>query len=112
MKTTSTHRSSTVCVHQSMLFDNLGSRQVVAEFSGGHVSSDGGLLLWRELDRSLGLTRKLSRCFGDQRDARWVEHSVPELLRQRLLGLAAGYEDLNDHDRLRVDPLLAAAVGK
>jgi hypothetical protein len=95
-----------------MLFDNLGTRQVVADFSGGHVSSDGGLLLYRELDRSLCLTRKLSRCFCDQRDPRFVEHSVQSMLVQRIVGLAAGYEDLNDHNRLRVDPLLALAAGK
>lgn len=95
-----------------MLFDNLGPRQVVADFSGGHVTSDGGLLLWRDLDRSLGLTRKLARCFVDYRDQDWVEHFVEELIAQRILGLASGYEDLNDHNRLRVDPLLALAAGK
>lgn len=95
-----------------MLFADLGPRQVVAEFSGGCVSSDGGLLLWRELDRALGLTRQLSRCFQDHRDLRFIEHSVAELLAQRLLALAAGYEDLNDHQRLRADPLLAVAAGK
>jgi hypothetical protein len=73
-----------------MLFDNLGSRQVIAEFSGGHVSGDGGLLLFADLDRSTGLSRKLSRCFCDARDARFVEHALPSLLSQRLAGLAAG----------------------
>jgi hypothetical protein len=95
-----------------MLFDNLGHRQLVADFSAGHVSADGGLLLISQLDRSLGVSDKLSRCFRDQRDADWVEHRLPELLRQRLTGLVAGYEDLNDQNRLRVDPLLAAVVGK
>ncbi len=109
---TSTRRSSTDCVHQAMLFDNLGSRQVIADFSGGHVSSDGGLLLYRQLERSLCLTRKLSQCFRDERDPRFVEHSVPSMLAQRIVGLAAGYEDLNDHNRLRVDPLLALVAGK
>jgi len=109
---TDTHRSATDCVHQSMLFDNLGARQVVADFSGGHVSSDGGLLLYRELDRSIGLTHKLSLCFHDGRDPHFVEHAVQEMLHQRLAGLAAGYEDLNDHQRLRVDPLLAVTAGK
>jgi len=83
----------TVCSPQPMLFDNLGSRSVVAEFSGGHVFSDGGLLLFADLDRSLGLTRKLSRCFHDHRDQRFVEHQLQPLLAQRLHGLAAGYED-------------------
>ena len=112
MKKTDTHRSSTDCVTQPMLFDNLGSRQVVADFSGGHVTSDGGLLLWSDLDRSLGVTRKLAGCFRDHRQPDWIEHSVAELVAQRILGLASGYEDLNDHNRLRVDPLLAVAAGK
>src|SRR6266498_639886 len=112
MNKTDTHRSSTDCVPQPMLFDNLGPRQVVADFSGGHVTSDGGLLLWSDLDRSLGVTRKLARCFVDHRDPHWVEHSVAEVLAQRILGLASGYEDLNDHNRLRLDPLLAVAAGK
>lgn len=65
-----------------------------------------------QLDRSLGLSRKLAGCFTDERIQRFVEHSVEELVAQRLLGLAAGYEDLNDHNSLRVDPLFATAVGK
>jgi len=109
---TDTRRSSTDCVHQPMLFDNIGSRQVVADFCGGHVSSDGGLLLYRQLDRSICLTRNLSRCFRDERHPRFVEHSAQSMLAQRIHGLAAGYEDLNDHNRLRVDPLLALAAGK
>ena len=112
MTTTNTHPDSTVCLHQPLLFDNLGQRQVVAEFSAGHVSSDGGLLWLRQLDSSLGLTRKLSRCFRDRRDPDALEHTVAHLTAQRVLGLAVGYEDLNDHNHLRHDPLLAVAVGK
>jgi hypothetical protein len=97
---------------EPLLFEDLGSRQVVADFSGGHLSSDGGLLLLRQIDEGLGLSRTLATCFRDFRDARFVEHSLRELLAQRLLGLAAGYEDLNDHNRLRLDPLFAVAVGK
>jgi hypothetical protein len=97
---------------QPFLFPDLAQRAVVVDFSGGHVSSDGGLLLLSQLDRSLGLTRRLSECFVDVRHPVWVEHSVRELVAQRVLGLAAGYEDLNDHDRLRTDPLVAVAVGK
>jgi hypothetical protein len=95
-----------------LLFENLASRQVAADFSGGHLSSDGGLLLLRSIDSSLGLTRGLSKCFWDGRNQRFVEHALSELVAQRVLALAAGYEDLNDHNRLRVDPLLATAVGK
>lgn len=97
---------------QPFLFDDLNQRKVVVDFSGGHVSSDGGLLLLGQLDRSLGISRKLSGCFLDARDQRWVEHSVMELVAQRILGLAAGYEDLNDHNSLRLDPLMALCAGK
>lgn len=97
---------------QSFLFDDLGSRKVVADFSGGHISSDGGALLLRQLDSSLGLTRKLASCFSDSRDQRFVEHSLHQLLTQRVFGIALGYEDLNDHDTLRRDPLMAVAAGK
>ncbi|MSU65394.1 MAG: IS1380 family transposase [Opitutus sp.] len=84
----------------------------MADFSGGTLSSDGGLPLLRELDARLGLTRTLARCFRDERDQRFVDHTVPQLLAQRLYGLALGYEDLNDHEQLRHDPLLATACAK
>jgi len=84
----------------------------VVDFSGGTLSSDGGLTLLRQLDASLGLTRTLAGCFGDQRDQRFVDHSIRQLLAQRIHGLALGYEDLNDHAELRRDPLLATACGK
>lgn len=95
-----------------MLFQDLGGRKVVADFSGGTLSTDGGALFLRQVDLSLGLTRRLAACFGDQRDQRFVEHSVPDLLAQRIYGAALGYEDLNDHLQLRRDPLLATACGK
>jgi hypothetical protein len=84
----------------------------MADFSGGILSSDGGLLLLRQMDRALGVSAALAGCFHDQRDARWVDHSVQQLLAQRLYALALGYEDLNDHARLRHDPLLAVACEK
>ncbi len=99
----------TDCIQQTFGFQALGSRRVEADFSGGHLSSDGGVLLLREADRHLGLCDKLARCFSDTRDERFVEHSLPVMIRQRVLGLALGYEDLNDHEQLRTDPLLAAA---
>lgn len=99
----------TECCQQTFGFQALGSRRVEADFSGGHLSSDGGVLLLRETDRRLGLCDKLARCFSDTRDGRFVEHALPVMIRQRLPGLAPGYEDLNDHDDLRADPLLAAA---
>jgi len=114
-KTTSVEgraRASTDCQQGSFQFQDLGARQVVGDFSGGTLSSDGGVLLLRQIDRGLGLTRSLAGCFRDRRDPRFVEHALPELLAQRLYALALGYEDLNDHAQLRRDPLLATACGK
>src|SRR5260370_32038008 len=91
---------------QPLLFNSLGSRQVVTDFSAGHLSSDGGMLLLRQIDEGLGISRSLAACFSDLRSPLLIEHSVRELVAQRLLGLAAGYEDLNDHSLLRLDPLV------
>jgi Transposase DDE domain group 1 len=93
-------------------FNDLGSRQVIADFSAGYLSSDGGMLLLRQIDEGLGISRSLARCFYDARNPLFIEHSVRELVAQRLLGMAAGYQDLNDHNLLRLDPLFAVAVGK
>ena len=112
MKLPTTASSSTECRNQPLLFQELGSRKVVADVSGGTLSSDGGVLLLRQVDLSLGLTSRLASCFGDQRHQIFVEHSVPELLAQRLYAQALGYEDVNDHQQLRRDPLLATACGK
>src|ERR1017187_3979568 len=101
-----------LAANQSLPFDDLGARQVQADFSGGHLSSDGGVLLLRQVDQGLGLSRALAQCFKDTRQQVFVDHSVEELLAQRLHALALGYEDLNDHDTLRLDPLLAVAAGK
>ena len=97
---------------QPLLFTDLASRQVVADFSGGTLSTDAGALLLRQVDLNLGLTRALAQCFDDVRNPVWVEHSVQQMLAQRLYGLALGYEDLNDHAQLRRDPLLATACHK
>lgn len=102
----------TDCPSEPLLFPDLGRRQVVADFSGGYLSSDGGALLLRQVDRGLGLTRTLAQAFTDHRDARYCEHTLPELLAQRLYGLALGDADRNDHDTLRRDPLLAVACEK
>jgi hypothetical protein len=103
---------STECQQGSFQFQDLGARKVVADFSGGRLSSDGGVLLLRQIDAGLGLTGTLAGCFGDRRDPRLVDHSMPQLLAQRIYSLALGYEDLNDHEQLRRDPLLAAACDK
>src|SRR6266700_146816 len=112
MKTPPTASSATDCKEQPLLFQDLGSRQVAADFSGGTLSSDGGVLLLRQVDASLGLTHRLAQCFSDARRQVYVDHSLQQLLAQRLYGLALGYEDLNDHQRLRLDPLLATACNK
>jgi hypothetical protein len=103
---------NTECELSPLLFQDLGPRKVVADFSGGHLSTDGGALLLRQLDRGLGLVRGLAACFRDARQPVFVEHQLAELLAQRLYGLALGYEDLNDHQALRLDPLLAVCAGK
>jgi hypothetical protein len=97
---------------QAFFFDDLGSRQVQADFSGGTLSSDGGVLLLRQADAALGLTQRLAECFADGRQQVYVDHSVRQLVSQRIYGLALGYEDLNDHEWLRLDPLLATACEK
>ena len=102
----------TECTDQTFQFQALGRREVVARFDGGPITSDAGGLLLREVERHTGIIRQLARCFTDHRDEELTEHSVEELLRQRIFGLALGYEDLNDHDQLRHDPLLATLVGK
>jgi hypothetical protein len=101
-----------ITANQPLLFDDLGSRRVQADFSGGTLSSDGGVLLLRQVDIHLGLTQSLAQCFEDQRQQVFVDHSVRQLLTQRIYGLALGYEDLNDHEQLRRDPLLATACEK
>ena len=103
---------TTECNSAYLDFPMLGSRQVLADFDGGDISSDGGALLLREAERLTGVIRQFAACFTDHRNPDRTEHPVEELLAQRVYGLALGYEDLNDHDDLRGDPLLAAVVGK
>ena len=96
----------------SLDFARLGSRQIVADFDGGDISSDGGALLLRKAEQLTGVIRQFAGCFTDHRNPNLIEHSVEELVAQRVYAPALGYEDLNDHDDLRFDPLLAAVVGK
>lgn len=102
----------TECSEASFDFQPLVGRQVTARFDGGLISSDAGGLLLREIDLKTGLIARLATCFDDFRVPEKVTHSVTDLLRQRVFALALGYEDLNDHDQLRRDPLLAVLVGK
>ncbi len=89
-----------------------GRRRVVANFQGGTLSSDGGVILLGETERRREIIKRFAECFVDHRDPEAIEHSVADLVAQRVYGLALGYEDLNDHDELRLDPLLATVVGK
>lgn len=102
----------TECSTKSLEFHPLGMRKIVARFDGGAISSDGGALLLRECERATDIIAQFARCFVDHRDPALIEHTVEELVAQRVYALALGYEDLNDHDTLRHDPLLATLVGK
>ena len=98
------------CNQQSFGFHPLGRRDVVARFDGGRISSDAGGLLLREAERITGIIGQFANCFTDHRDPELIEHTVEELVAQRAYALALGYEDINDHDDLRHDPLLAVLV--
>ena len=102
----------THCNDAQLLFQDLGRRQVIARFNGGPVTSDAGGLLLREVEAKFQFIEQFATCFTDHRHPDLVEHTLPELLKQRIFALCLGYEDLNDHDRLRHDPLLAVLVGK
>jgi Transposase DDE domain group 1 len=102
----------TECNQKSFLFARHFSRRVEAEFTAGRVSTDGGALLLRETDRKIGLVGRLAACFRDGRMADRIEHRLEEMLAQRIYGLALGYEDLNDHEQLRSDPVFGVLSGK
>src|SRR3972149_7276991 len=103
---------TTECNAREFDFQALGSRAITARFDGGAITSDAGGLLLREVEAKTGILRRFAACFTDHRDPERIEHTVYELLAQRVFALALGYEDLNDHDALRYDPLLAVLVGK
>ena len=89
-----------------------GTRQIVAEFNGGTITTDAGSLLLKETDTKMNLLLRFSRCFTDRRSPLLTRHTMEEPIRQRVYALALGYEDLNDHELLRLDPLLGAMAGK
>src|ERR1035438_5928798 len=90
----------------------LGGRELVWRFDGGDITSDGGALLLQKLEARTGIVRRFAACFTDYRNPRQIEHPLLDLITQRVFGLALGYEDLNDHDELRRDPMLAVALSK
>jgi hypothetical protein len=102
----------TECNQSSFGFEGSGRREIVARFDGGTISSDGGAFLLRQTDKLLNLIPRLGKCFLDGRNQSLVEHSVSEMLAQRIYGLALGYEDLNDHEQLRKDPVFGILAGK
>lgn len=103
---------TTQCTQTEFGFQALYQREVVARFDGGDITTDAGGLLLREVERRTGVIRGLAACFSDHRRQDRVEHGVEELIAQRIYGLALGYEDLNDHDQLRQDPMIAVLTGK
>src|ERR1700693_3835678 len=103
---------STECNQFVFGFHPLKQREIRAQFDGGATTSDGGGLLLREVEKRIGILRQFAACFTDYRNADLIEHTVKELVAQRVYGLALGYEDLNDHEELRKDPLLAVLVEK
>src|ERR1700675_477239 len=103
---------STECNQFVFGFHPQKRREIRAQFDGGAITSDGGGLLLREVEKRVGILRQFAACFTDYRNADLIEHRVEELVAQRVYGLALGYEDLNDHEELRSDPLLAVLVEK
>lgn len=104
--------TSTDCIPEQFQFKRVKSRQVIVNFQGGTVTSDAGLTLIADLDQKLKITSRLAECFQDYRQPNRVEHSLESLVAQRVYGLVQGYEDVNDHEQLRHDPMFALAVGK
>jgi hypothetical protein len=102
----------TECSADLFGFTAVEGREVVAAFDGGAISSDAGALLLGATDRAIGLMERLAACFHDVRRQEWIEHEVVTLVGQRVFGIALGYEDLNDHDELRHDPMMAVLAGK
>jgi Transposase DDE domain group 1 len=103
---------STECSQFVFGFHPLKRREIRAQFDGGAISSDGGGLLLREVEKRIRILHQFAACFSDYRNAELIEHTVEEMVAQRVYGLALGYEDLNDHEELRNDPLLAVLVEK
>src|SRR5438128_1975833 len=103
---------TTECNQEPFPFHPLNQREVRGQFDGGSITSDAGGLLLREVEKGTNIVGQFASCFTDYRDPELREHAVAELVAQRIYGLALGYEDLNDHEELRRDPLLAVLVEK
>ena len=103
---------ATECRQDSLDFGTVEGRSVVGAFDGGVISSDAGALLLGATDKAIRLIGRFATCFTDRREAESIEHTTTTLVGQRVVGIALGYEDLNDHDELRHDPVMAVLAGK
>ena len=103
---------TTECTVQAIVLQAGNDRTLVGRFNGGTICSDGGAILLRQVEQATGIIRQFAACFTDHRNPDLIDHTLYELIAQRVYALALGYEDLNDHDVLRQDVLLAALVGK
>lgn len=103
---------ATECIPDQFSFGKVKHKQVIVNFKGGTLTSDGGLVLIAELDKKRQITSRFAACFKDYRQPERLEHSLHSLIAQRTYGLIQGYEDLNDHEVLRHDPVLALVLGK
>ncbi len=99
-------------ISQKLNFGRLKGKEIIANFEGGRITSDAGIVLMAELDKKLKITDRLADCFQDHRNLSYLDYSVHQLVAQRIYGLVLGYEDVNDHDKLRYDPALAIALEK
>ena len=102
----------TECSAERFDFGIVEGRPVEAAFDAGLVTSDAGALLLGATDRAIGMMDRFAACFNDERRQDLIEHAVATLVGQRVFAIALGYEDLNDHDELRHDPLMAVLAGK
>src|SRR5262249_50275517 len=102
----------TECSAELFEFAPVESREVLATFDGGAITSDAGMLLLKSADFTIRLTERFADCFIDRRRPELIEHSVRTLVTQRVVGISLGYEDLNDHETFRHDPVIAVVVDK
>lgn len=99
----------TECIQTEIQFQDIEKKHVVANFDGGTITSDTGILFLREIEKKYGFIKRFSLCFADYREQKKIRYELRELLTQRIFGICQGYEDLNDHDTLRDDPIFGLA---
>ena len=104
--------SSNKKVNQKLNLGRLQGKELIANFDGGKITSDAGIVLMADKNKKLGITERFAECFQDYRNPSYVDYPVRQLLAQRVYGIILGYEDVNDHDKLRHDPALAIAFKK